>query len=99
MNKDTETQANRNKARRRVVAAAAREIRRRERLLAQLARLDEIVITAALDTFESADGAAEWLVCPAFGLAGAIPVKVAGTKDGRTQVVRLLGAIEHGVFF
>jgi uncharacterized protein (DUF2384 family) len=85
-------------ARRRVAAAAVREIRRREALLPKLDQLDEGVIVAALGTFESVGGAAEWLVCPAAGLGGFVPAKVAGTKEGRQRVLRLLGCIEHGVF-
>jgi uncharacterized protein (DUF2384 family) len=98
MNENSEKQIHGDKARRRVVAAAVREIRRREGLLPKLEQLDESVIIAALNTFESAGGAAEWLVCPAFGLGGSIPAKVAGTKEGRQRVLRVLGCIEHGVF-
>ena len=98
MNENSEKQTNGDKARRRVVAAAVREIRRREGLLPKLEQLDEGVIIAAHDTFESAGAAADWLVCPAFGLGGSIPAKVAVTKEERQRVIRLLGCIEHGVF-
>lgn len=97
MNENSRKQINGDNARRRVIAAAVREIRRREALLPRLDQLDEGVMVAALSAFESAAGAAEWLVCPAFGLGGAIPAKVAGTKQGRQRVIQLLGRIEQGV--
>jgi len=95
---NSEKRINGDKARRRVVAAAVREIRRREGLIPKLERLDESVIVAALCTFESPGGAAEWLVCPTDGLGESVPAKVAGTKEGRHRVLRVLGRIEHGIF-
>ena len=98
MNHNSKEQINGDKVRRRVVAAMVREIRRREGLIPRLEQLNESVIIAALDTFESAGDAAEWLGCPAFRLGGSTPAKVAETKEGCRRVIRLLGCIDHGVF-
>ena len=84
-------------ARRQVVAAAVGEIRRREGLISRLEQLDETVIVAALRTFELPGGAAEWLICSAYGLGGAIPVDVAETAEGRDRVLWVLGCIEYNI--
>lgn len=84
-------------ARRQIIAAAVGEIRRREGLIARLEQLDESVIVAALRTFESPSGAAEWLICPAYGLGGAIPADVAGTAEGRDRVLWVLNCIEYNI--
>jgi hypothetical protein len=75
VNKNSEKQINGDNARRRVVAAAVREIRRREGLLPNLQQLDENVIIAALNTFESAGGAADWLPVD-FELEGTLPAPI-----------------------
>jgi uncharacterized protein (DUF2384 family) len=63
----------------------------------QLANLDEEVALAALRTFEAAGAAAEWLVSPAFGLGGAVPVAFLQRAGGRNAVIQLLGRIEHNI--
>jgi len=82
-------------ARRQVVAAALEEISRREAMVIRLQALDERVIVAALDTFQSARGAAEWLTAPAYALGGAVPIEVAQTPQGRERVLNVLTCIEH----
>lgn len=85
-------------ARQRVIVAARAEIRRRASMIIKLERLDERVHAAALRTFESPDAAADWLIEPAIGLCGAIPVVLARTEKGRKRVLWILGCIEHSVF-
>jgi uncharacterized protein (DUF2384 family) len=41
-------------------------------------------------------GAIEWLITPAHGLGGKIPVVVASTKEGATKIIKLLGRIDRG---
>ena len=67
-------------------------------MVIKLERLDESVHAAALRTFESPDGAAEWLIDPVAGLGGAIPVELAKTAKGKKQLLWILGCIEHSVF-
>lgn len=97
MNNNPETPINGAEARRQIIAAAVGEIRRREGLISRLEQLDESVIVAALRTFESPGGAAEWLICPAYGLGGAIPVDVAETAEGRDRVLWVLGCIDYNI--
>jgi uncharacterized protein (DUF2384 family) len=59
--------------------------------------IDPEILDRALDCFESVDGAADWLVCPAFGLKGKIPVQVARTTKGKKDVLTLLARIDFGV--
>ncbi|MDO8542842.1 MAG: MbcA/ParS/Xre antitoxin family protein [Opitutaceae bacterium] len=66
-------------------------------MISKLEQLDESVIAAALRTFGSAEGAAVWLICPAYGLGGAIPADVAETAEGRGRVLRVLGCIENNI--
>jgi len=94
---NTDNPINGAEARRQVIAAAVGEIRRREGLISKLEQLDESVIAAALRTFDSADGAAEWLICSAYGLGGAIPVDVAETAEGRGRVLWVLGCIKNNI--
>lgn len=97
MNDNTDKPINGAEARPQVIAAAVGEIRRREGLISKLEQLDESVIVAALRTFESPGGAAAWLICPAYGLGGAIPAEVAETAEGRGRVLWVLGCIEHNI--
>ena len=82
-------------ARRRVLAAALKEISRREAMVIRLRAFDEGVIAAALDTFQSARAAAEWLMGSAYGLGGEVPIEVAQTPQGRERVLNVLRCIEH----
>lgn len=97
MNDNTDKPINGTEARRQVIAAVEGEIRLREGMIPKLEQLDESVIVAALRTFELPSGAAEWLICPAYGLGGAIPVDVAETAEGRDRVLWVLGCIDYNI--
>ncbi|MDO8542480.1 MAG: MbcA/ParS/Xre antitoxin family protein [Opitutaceae bacterium] len=97
MDNNPDKQIKGDEARRQIIAAAVGEIRRREGLISKLEQLDESVIVAALRTFESPGGAAEWLICPAYGIGGAIPVDVAETAEGRGRVLWVLGCIQYNI--
>lgn len=84
--------------RQRMVAAATAETKRRERLTKKLEQLDLDVIESAHRCFNSDKAAAEWLIRPLASADGRTPVLMVGTLAGRRKVLRLLGAIEHGVF-
>jgi uncharacterized protein (DUF2384 family) len=97
VNDNSEMEIKGNEARRQIVAAGLAEICRRKRLVRKLRHLDGSVLIAALRTFGSPRGAVEWLICPAYGLGGAVPAEVAATVDGRIRVIRVLGCIEYNV--
>jgi uncharacterized protein (DUF2384 family) len=67
------------------------------RLSDQLKSIDLGVLARAIECFGSVESAANWLLVPAFGLGGRIPIKVAHTLKGRTEVTMLLGRIDYDV--
>jgi uncharacterized protein (DUF2384 family) len=83
--------------RRKMVTSAIAKLRRDLEQIGKLAKLDPSVVLAAIDTFASPMGAGQWLITPAFGLNGEIPVEIAATLKGRLEVISLLHRIEYGV--
>lgn len=79
--------------------AAQMESNRREELLPSLDGLDPDVAKAALETFESAAAAAEWLLDDRHrALPPEGPIAISRTLEGKALVLRVLGAIDHGVY-
>jgi len=57
------------------------------------------VFESALELFAGNFAEARrWLQSPARALGGRVPLEVAGTATGATQVRDLIGRLEHGVF-
>jgi len=56
------------------------------------------LFSIASDVLEDADAAVRWLKSPQRGLAGAIPLELAGSDVGARLVETLLGRMEHGVY-
>jgi|688.fasta_scaffold708163_1 uncharacterized protein (DUF2384 family) len=82
----------------RAIASAVVEIRDRQAtLLKELETLDPEVAKLAIEAVGTADAAVAWLIQPALGLEGNIPVKVLRTHAGKDRVMQLLGRIEHNV--
>ena len=52
----------------------------------------------AAQVLGNAEGAQEWLRCPAWSLAGVKPVDLLSNKEGRETVRELLIRIEYGVY-
>ena len=85
----------------RVIHLAPRTLARRkifkpaesERIL-RLGRLFQQATEVLGDEGEARD----WLLAPAFGLGGAVPLDYAGTEVGAREVEHLLGRIDHGIF-
>lgn len=66
-------------------------------MLEDLKTLDPEVAKLAIEALGTAAGAVAWLVEPALGLDGKIPVKVLRTRGGRKQVMQLLVRIDYNV--
>jgi len=81
-----------------MVAALRAEIRHYERCLARIRSLHPDVFAAGMDLFEDEAALALWLCQPARALAGKIPIFQSRTKSGRTSVIQILRAIDHGVY-
>ena len=82
----------------RAIAAAMIKLRDRQAaMLEDLKTLDPEVAKLAIEALGTAAGAVAWLVEPALGLDGKIPVMVLRTRGGRKQVMQLLGRIEYNV--
>ena len=82
----------------RAIAAAATKLRHRQAaMLEDLKTLDPEVAKLAIEALGTATGAAAWLIEPALGLNGKIPVKVLRTRGGRKQVMQLLVRIDYNV--
>jgi uncharacterized protein (DUF2384 family) len=82
----------------RAIAAAVIKLRDRQAaMLEDLKTLDPEVAKLAIEALGTATGAAAWLMKPALGLDGKIPVKVLRTRGGRKQVMQLLVRIDYNV--
>jgi hypothetical protein len=80
------------------IAAAMIKLRDRQAaMLEDLKTLDPEVAKFAIETLGTATGAVAWLIEPALGLDGKIPVMVLRTRGGKKQVMQLLGRIEYNV--
>lgn len=87
-------------ARPRLLAAIRKEQRKRVSRIKKLETCDIEILAHALDTFESAEGAARWLTeatSQLAGLGGRAPVDVLGTKRGRDAVHQMLFRIDYGI--
>ena len=60
-------------------------------------RLTQVYEMAA-DVFGSSEKARRWLKNPARGIGGRIPLEYADTYIGASEVIKLLGRIDHGIF-
>lgn len=56
------------------------------------------VLARAVEVFESASAALDWLKTPNGALQGAAPLALLGSSEGTTAVLETLGRIEHGLF-
>ncbi len=61
-------------------------------------KLDTKLIEKALEVFESSKETALWLVSPIPSLGGKTPVGEGRTRKGNCRVMRVLSAIENGLF-
>ena len=59
--------------------------------------MDPLVAAAAMETFESARGALNWLTSPEISLSGKAPISVARTAKGAARVTTLLKQIDYNV--
>lgn len=82
--------------RRRLLQAALSDLELRARLSARLLDLDRTVIAESVRTFALPEAAADWLLTPAAGLGWRVPIEVAGTVHGRSEVIALLRRIDAG---
>jgi uncharacterized protein (DUF2384 family) len=57
----------------------------------------EELAALCLDVFENPLGAWKYLTTSAIGLQGRIPLEVARTPEGLTEVITLLKRIDHGI--
>lgn len=81
-----------------LIAAARRHLATERRAVSLLIKVAPEILTAAIGCFESHEAAARFLVCPSPSLGDRIPAEVALTLHGKTELLHLLGRIEHGVF-
>jgi hypothetical protein len=79
--------------------STARPIKKpgRKRLGTALCDFDDKLFRLAEKAFGSTAGARSWLVRPAFGLGGKIPIIHARTLSGKQAVALLLKRIDRGV--
>jgi putative toxin-antitoxin system antitoxin component (TIGR02293 family) len=58
------------------------------------------IYEAAIELFEGdRDAARRWLTSPVCGLGNARPVDFADNEPGASEVLDLIGRLNHGVFF
>ena len=88
--------AKHHKRRMRVVIKS--KIRHYEACLKKLPNLDSEVLAAGIELFEDVEIFALWLCEPQAGLDGKIPLNVMRTAIGRSQIMRILSALKHGVY-
>lgn len=81
-----------------IVAEMETWLNQQKQAVELLKSLDSEVLTAAVTCLESPLEAGKFLTTPARSLDDKIPVEVAKTPQGKKQVMRLIAAIEHGVY-
>ncbi|KAF0245520.1 MAG: putative toxin-antitoxin system antitoxin component [Planctomycetota bacterium] len=54
------------------------------------------VVGRAAEVMESPAGGRQWLAAPQYGLGGRTPLSLLRTEAGTSEVLHLLGRIEHG---
>jgi hypothetical protein len=84
-------------AQRAIAAAVTKLGDRQAAMLDDLKTLDPEVAKLAIEALGTATGALAWLIEPALGLDGKIPVKVLRTRGGRKQVMQLLVRSDYNV--
>ena len=79
--------------------ALQKKLERQQALAKELVHLDEELAASALNVFENAAGAAEWLtnVQPILGTE-MTPVEFSKTPQGKAACLQALGRLDHGVF-
>ncbi len=82
--------------RQRLATVIRAEIRRLDRCVVQLSRVDREVFELAIGVFENPSGFALWLCSPICSLNGRTPLVCLRTRAGREQVIHVLHAIAHG---
>lgn len=55
------------------------------------------ILNMTYEIFQNEENAARWLLHPAFGLAGKVPISVAATPKGFKNVRHILMSIVHGL--
>ena len=84
--------------RRRLEAGIKAQIKRYQRCLELIPRVNPEVFSSGMDLFEAEAPLSLWLCEPAWALGGKTPLHVMRTAKGQKCVANILGAIEHGVF-
>lgn len=74
------------------------QIRTYERCRTRIENIDEEVLCVGMDTFEDGKSLAIWLCTPSRALDGRMPISVVGKKAGNAEVIRVLRAIDYGVY-
>jgi Protein of unknown function (DUF2384) len=74
-----------------------KEMLKRDVMSGSVLDMDPKVAASALETFESARGAVEWLTSFEISLKGRTPLEVAKTKKGAKEVITLLKRIDYGI--
>jgi uncharacterized protein (DUF2384 family) len=77
--------------------ALQRQLEHQQALAKQLNHIDEELAAAALDTFESPVGAAQWLTT-ALSVLGdeKTPLELSKTPDGKAACLQALGRLNYG---
>lgn len=79
-------------------SALNQHIRHLNRCLKLISKVDLEVYALGRDIFTDDVALAQWLSEPAPSLRGAIPLERLRSGKGRTEVVRALTQIAHGIF-
>lgn len=81
-----------------VVAEMEAWLAERKQAITLIKTVDADVLAAAVACFESPRAAGQFLTSPARSLRYKLPVDVALTPEGKKQVLKLIMAIEYGVY-
>lgn len=97
-NRNVEKLSMNNRSKSEILQALELKVAETAKLIAALREADEALFDAAVDCFESPLPAGEFLISPAAGLAGKIPIEICATPEGREQVIRLLRQMDRGTY-
>ena len=78
--------------------AVSRTTQEHKRFRKAMADADLDLLQLATEGFEGVTNAAAWLIQPALGLGGAVPIFHAQTNKGKAEVVALIHRVDHGVY-